>query len=172
MDKILEMTDKTVEKIAKTAAQLFDGITTVANTKGISRQELEAVYKIGLTYYNTGKTEEAEKIFLFLTLMSHTTAKYWTALGAVRQVKKQYAEAIKAYAAAAMMDVHRPKPHYHAAECALMLGDLDSAESGCKSVLALAPASADPANGEYCAKADKLLKVIKGLREKASAEAK
>ncbi len=154
------------DKVAQTAVQLLSGLKTLANVKGISRAELEAIYKIGYGFYNTGKADDAEKIFYFLCLFDHTNAKYWTALGAVRQMKKKFDEAVKAYAAAALFDLHLPKPHYHSAECALAQGDLDAAESGCRTLLHYCPADVGQ-NNEYRAKAEKLLKVVAELRKNA-----
>ena len=155
--------EATIDRIARTAAKLMDGVTTFAQLKGISHEELEAVYSIGLGYYRTGRYEDAEKLFRVLILLSHTSPKYYTALGAVRQACRQYKEAMQAYAAAAMFDLHKPKPHFYAAQCALALGDLDAAESGCRSLLHYCPAS--PENNEFRAKAEKLLESVQNSRK-------
>lgn len=93
------MNDKMINDIAETTVKMLNGVTTVADTKGISARELEAVYNVGYMYYKTAKYDEAEKIFFFLTAIEHTSSKYWTALGAVRQAQKNYDKAIEAYAA-------------------------------------------------------------------------
>lgn len=143
--------------------QMIGDVTTLAQSKGISSEELEAVYSMGYAYYNSGKMDEAEKVFKFLTVFSHTTAKYWIALGGVRQAKREYADAIQAYALAALFDVELPKPHYFAAECALAMGDLDNAESGVRTLLELAKAGT-PENDKYRAKAEALLSRIEKAR--------
>ena len=152
-----------INNIAETSLMLTDGVTTVADTKGITRQELESVYNAGYAYYTTGRYDEAEKIFRFLCTFEHTCSKYWTAFGAVRQAKKNYAEAIKAYAAASFFDLHQPKPHYYAAECAVALKDLDSAESAVLSLLEYCPAGTEN-NDKFRAKAEKLMALVKVLR--------
>lgn len=143
--------------------ELSASTTTVAHMKGVSNAELEAVYTVGYGYYTSGKFDEAEKIFKFLTIFSHITPKYWLALGGVRQAKRNFADAIQAYSMAAMFDVERPKPHYFAAECALAMGDLDSAESGVVTLLEVAKAGT-PENDAYRAKAEALKKRILAIR--------
>lgn len=155
----------TTELVESTLAMMTDGVTTMAEIKGISPEDLEGIYKIGHTYYMTGKMEEAESLFYMLCVISHTNPKYWEALGAVRQVRKEYDEAIKAYVAAALYDMNRPKPHYYSAECNLVLGDLDAAESGIVSLLDLCPAGT-PENDKFRAKGEALLRVIKDTRAK------
>lgn len=155
----------TTELVETTVAMMMDGVTTVAEIKGVSQADLEGIYKIAHTYYMTGKMEEAENLFYMLCVISHTTPKYWEALGAVRQVRKEYDEAVKAYAAAALYDMNRPKPHYYSAECNLAIGDLDAAESGIVSLLALCPAGTHE-NDKFRAKGEALLRVIKETREK------
>lgn len=157
--------EKDLEQIATTAAAMMDGITTLAQTKGITREELEAVYKVGLGYYETGKLDAAEKIFNFLVLFDHTSNKYWTAFGAARQAKKNYKGAYEAYVAAALYDLNAPKPHLYAAQCAFAMGMLDEAESGCRSLLHYCPAGV-AGNDPMRAKAEKLLEAVAAARQK------
>lgn len=169
MSNDINMKDK-IEQIAVSATAMLDGVTTVADTKGISYEELEAVYKIGYTYYATGKIADAERVFHALCVLSHTTSKYWTALGAVRQANKNYAEAIKAYAAASIYDLHQPKPHYYAAECSFAIGDYESAESGILSLMEFCPAG-DVENNKYREKAEALMKLVKAAQDDKTAKA-
>ena len=160
----MAMTKEMIEKIAKTAAAMSNGVTTIADVKGITAKELAAVYRVGHGYYTTGRFEEAEKVFHFLCLLEHTDAKFWTALGAARQARKNYKDAIEAYACATLLDMTLPKPHYYAAECALMQGNLDMAESGVRSLLELCT-TGDETSNRFRAKALKLKDVIARLRE-------
>ena len=81
MDKITE------EKIAAAAKSFANG-ATLKEVRGITNDELEAVYSLGFGYYTTGKFEEAQKLFEFLVLFDHLSTKYWFALGAVQQAQK------------------------------------------------------------------------------------
>ena len=162
----MSLTKKQIEDFAKNVGMMMNGVTTVADTKGITNKELEAIYNVGYVNYNAGQFDKAETVFKFLCMIEHTNHKYWTALGAVRHAKKDYAKAIEAYAQAALLNANDPKPHLYAAECAMLVGNFDMADSGCVSVLALCPAGVGK-NDVYRAKAEKLQSVIKALREKA-----
>jgi tetratricopeptide (TPR) repeat protein len=81
MDKMTE------EKIAAAAKSFANG-ATLKEVRGITNDELEAVYSLGFGYYTTGKFEEAQKLFEFLVLFDHLSTKYWFALGAVQQAQK------------------------------------------------------------------------------------
>ena len=82
-------------------------------------------------------------------------------MGAVLQLKKQYQGAITAYAYASFLDIHNPKPQYHAAECYLALGDRVNAASALAALERFAPDDAE-CGREYRAKAVELKKLIDG----------
>ena len=98
------------------AAKKFMSGSTIKELKGISNNEMEAVYSLAFNYYRSGKFDEAEKLFDFLALFDHLNAKFWMGVGAVRQVKKNFTGAIQAYAYASFLNLHNPKPQFHAAE--------------------------------------------------------
>ena len=156
------------EVLNSTIEKMMDGLTTVAEARGIAREELEGLYQVGYTYYNAGKLAEAEKVFHFLCSLSHTTAKYWLALGSARQGLKNHKEALLAYAMAAILDPERPKAHYYAAECNLALGDCELAVSGVNSVLEMCPAGT-PENDKFRLKAENLGKVAMAALAKRQA---
>ena len=91
--------------------------------RGISDEELNAVYSLAYNYYMTGRYDEALKLFKFLVMFDHMSQKYWTGLGSVYQVMKRWDEAIAAYAQAMIFDVSRPKPIYYAALCYFAKGE-------------------------------------------------
>lgn len=149
------------EKIEEAAKKIAGDMTTVRELKGITDAEMEAVYSLGFNFYRTGNIENAEKVFKFLVLFDHFCAKYWTALGAVLQVRKRYEGAITAYAYASFLDIHDPKPQYLAAECYLARGERDNAASALAALDEFAPT--DTGRGrEYRAKAEELKKIIEG----------
>ncbi|MCR5413982.1 MAG: SycD/LcrH family type III secretion system chaperone [Kiritimatiellae bacterium] len=125
------MDSKTItnDEIAEAARKFIASEASLAELKGISHDELEAVYSLGFNYYRTGKYEEAAKLFKFLVLFDHLNAKYWMAIGAVQQVSKDYEGAVASYAYASFLDISNPKPQYHAAECFLAMGDKVNARS-------------------------------------------
>lgn len=125
--------------IRETAKKLIEDVTTVRDLKGISTGEMEAVYSLGFNFYNTGRVEDAEKVFKFLVLFDHMNPKYWTGMGAVQQVKREFSAAVTSYAFASFLDLSDPKPQFHAAECYLALGDRENALSALSALKEFAP---------------------------------
>ena len=152
MDKITE------EKIAE-AAKAFAAGATLKEVRGITNDELEAVYSLGFGYYNTGKFEDAQKLFEFLVLFDHLSTKYWFALGAVQQARKDFQRAIASYGYSSFLDLENPKPQFHAAECYLALGDKANAASAIMALEQYCPTGTDIGR-EYRAKAAELRKMI------------
>ena len=152
MDKITE------EKIAEAAKSFATG-ATLKEVRGITNDELEAVYSLGFSYYNTGKFDDAQKLFEFLVLFDHLNAKYWFALGAVQQARKDFQKAIASYGYSSFLDLENPKPQFHAAECFLALGDKANAASAIMALEEYCPANTERGR-EYRAKAAELRKLI------------
>ena len=90
------MAQLTEAQITESAKKFTEG-ATIKELRGISNNELEAVYSLAFNYYRTGKFDEAEKLFNFLALFDHLNQKYWIGVGAVRQVKKDFSGAVQAY---------------------------------------------------------------------------
>lgn len=108
---------------------LYNG-STLADIKGLSNDELEAVYTVGYNLYTGGKFDEAVKVFQFLCFFSHLTKKYWMALGGCWHMLKEHAKAVEAYSVAGMLDISDPRPASLAADSHLALGNRDAAISG------------------------------------------
>ena len=142
--------DNDLKDIAK---KLFQDGSTLAELKGITRRELNAVYQMGLGFYNTGRFDDAEKVFTFLVMFDHLEPKYWLGVGAVQQVQKNFEKAKAAYVQASMLDIHNPKPQYYAAECYLALGQRDDAVATLETLL------------EYCTGADDVTKTFRAKAE-------
>ncbi len=119
--------------------KLVEDVTTVRDMKGITDGEMEAVYSLGFNFYNTGRYDEAEKVFKSLVFFDHMNPKYWMGMGALQQVRKNYDGAITSYGFASFLDLHDPKPQYHAAECFLAKGDYENAQSALEALKKYAP---------------------------------
>lgn len=156
------MNEKIDDKaILDAVAQLIPDVTTIRDLKGISTAEMEAIYSIGFNFYNTGRLDDAEKVFRFLVLFDHMTPKYWIGLGAVQQVKKEYAKAVSSYGYASFLDLKNPKPQYFAAECFLAMGDGENALSALAALKQYAPENTEE-GALYREKAAELEKRIAG----------
>lgn len=124
------MSDTIKEKADALMKQILDGEITVADARGITDEELESAYALGYNFYGVGDWAKAETIFRFLTMMNHMEVKYWMALGAARQAKKDWKGALMVYAhVCTNLDSREVKASLHAAECYLRLGDKANAAS-------------------------------------------
>lgn len=154
MEKINE------EAIAAAAKKILsEDMDTIRELKGITDGEMEAVYSLGFNFYNTGRYDEAEKIFKFLVLFDHLNPKYWTAIGALQQVRKDYDTAVTSYSFASFLDLSDPKPQFHAAECFFAKGDVDNATSALEALKSFAPKNTERGR-LYLAKAEELAERI------------
>ena len=156
--KLAEELDNEIKDVAK---KLFQDGATLGELKGITPRELNAVYQMGLGFYNTGRYDDAEKVFSFLVMFDHLEPKYWLAAGAVQQVKKNFEKAKAAYVQAAMLDIRNPKPQYYVAECYLALGQKDDALASLETLLEYCNGQ-DEVTKEFRAKAEALKKKILG----------
>jgi type III secretion system low calcium response chaperone LcrH/SycD len=156
------MTDKAMEQLREMATNAALGALAgepLKIAKGISDEELNAVYSLAYSYYNTGRYDEALKLFKFLVLLDHMSQKFWTGLGSVYQVMKKWDEAIAAYAQAMVFDVSRPKPIYYAALCYFAKGEKLHAASSVVS-FDLCCKGSDPETVKFRAKIDALRAAI------------
>jgi len=146
-------------KVAKGVEALIKENATLKQLKGVSNEELEAVYALAFGYYRTGKYDEALKLFQFLVLFDHLNAKFWMGLGAVQQVLKDYQNAVVSYGYCSFLKLDNPKPQLHAAECFLAMGDKRNAASSLEALNEYCPTDTDIGR-EYRAKAAKLRELI------------
>ena len=146
-------------KVAKGVEALIKDNATLKQLKGVSNEELEAVYALAFGYYRTGKYDEALKLFQFLVLFDHLNAKFWMGLGAVQQVLKDYQNAVVSYGYCSFLKLDNPKPQLHAAECFLAMGDKRNAASSLEALNEYCPKDTDIGR-EYRAKAAKLRELI------------
>ena len=146
-------------KVAKGVEALIKENATLKQLKGVTNEELEAVYALAFGYYRTGKYDEALKLFQFLVLFDHLNAKYWMGLGAAQQVLKDYQNAVVSYGYCSFLKLDNPKPQLHAAECFLAMGDKRNAASSLEALNEYCPTDTDVGR-EYRAKAAKLRELI------------
>nr|AYQ58336.1 VcrH [Vibrio alginolyticus] len=96
----------------------------------VSQDTIEHIYAVGCNFFQSGKIEQAAKVFQLLSMLDHYQARFFIGLGAARQELGEYLQAIDAYSYAALVDVNDPRPPFHSAECHLKLEQLTEAESG------------------------------------------
>ena len=147
------------KKVADGVKALIEKGDTLKQLKGVTNDELEAVYSLAFSYYRTGKFDESLKLFQFLVLFDHLNAKYWMGLGAAQQVLKDYPNAVVSYGYSSFLNIENPKPQLHAAECFLAMGDKRNAASSLEALDAYCPKDTDIGR-EYRAKAAKLRELV------------
>ncbi|EHH1240834.1 SycD/LcrH family type III secretion system chaperone VcrH [Vibrio parahaemolyticus] len=96
----------------------------------VSEDTIEHIYAVGYNFFQSGKIEQAAKVFQLLSMLDHYQARFFIGLGAARQELGEYLQAIDAYSYAALVDINDPRPPFHSAECHLKLEQLTEAESG------------------------------------------
>ena len=147
------------EKIAEGIRSLVRDKATLKQIKGVTNDELEAVYSLAFGYYRTGKYDDALKLFKFLVLFDHLNAKFWLGLGAVQQVLKDFQGAVASYGYCSLLKLDDPRPQLHAAECFLAMGDKRNAASSLEALDEYCPRDTDVGR-EYRAKAAKLREMV------------
>ncbi|AOF21279.1 TPA: type III secretion system chaperone SycD/LcrH [Yersinia enterocolitica] len=103
---------------------------TIAMLNEISSDTLEQLYSLAFNQYQSGKYEDAHKVFQALCVLDHYDSRFFLGLGACRQAMGQYDLAIHSYSYGTVMDIKEPRFPFHAAECLLQKGELAEAESG------------------------------------------
>ena len=117
---------------------------TLADAAGMGPRQLEAIYSLAYQEMEQRHYAEAEKTLRALCLVSHSSARYWMALGTCRQKMGSYEDAVYAYSMVAELGHLDPMAPLRAGECYLMLGLYEEAVSGIEAALSLAPYADDP----------------------------
>lgn len=147
------------EKLIAEALKQFAEGATISELKGITHEQMEAIYGMGANLYKAGNYDDAEKIFQFLVVFDHLNPKYWTAMGALHQVRRNFEAALSAYTFAATLNIHAPKPVYYAAECYMALGKQEDALATLDALKQECPPNSEQ-NREYLAKGEKLRTIL------------
>ena len=105
------------------------GKRTLAEARGIEDTALESMYAIARELYANGQYARARQSFEILCLYDHENARNWRALGACRELSKDYLGAAAALTFAA---AHMARPdrslQLSLAECLMAAGQFDAAE--------------------------------------------
>ena len=129
-----------LEQAAALAELLMSG-HTLSGLLGQSEESQEALYSLGYTFYNQGKYPEAMRLFAYLLTHNHLDRRYYNGFAACLQVQKRYAEALKYYGIASLLDMTDPAAPLHMAECHLSLQDAAQARQSLEFALPQARAS-------------------------------
>lgn len=116
---VWEATENLTKKIEKSKS--------AKEVMGLTDAMVEGIYGQAYRLYNTGKFDEAIKIFRMLVMMNSAEPKYSMGLAACFHMKKNYKAAVEGYAIVQVIDPNNPVPFYHMSDCFIQLGDLSSA---------------------------------------------
>ncbi|AIW14366.1 SycD/LcrH family type III secretion system chaperone [Vibrio tubiashii] len=135
---------------------------TIKMLHDVSPDTIEHIYAVGYNFFQSGKTDQAAKVFQLLCMLDHYQARFFVGLGAARQEMGEYLEAIDAYSYAALVDINDPRPPFHSAECHLKLEQLTEAESGFYSAKEMSAGKSDYA--DLHKRADIMLEAVRNKR--------
>ena len=110
---------------------------TLADLKGITDDQCEALYTLGYGLYERGRYTDALKILGYLVMLNHTEHRYLLALGATAQALGKYEDALKQYMAATLLDPTDPSPVVHSIPCLIELGHFQPALESCDLAIAM-----------------------------------
>ena len=131
LDSLSENDLLRVEELAKKC--LIDG-ATLADIRGYTGDEMEAVYHFAHNAYQQRKYAEALRLFQFLVHNDHAETRFWMGLAASYHMSGSHRQAVTAYGMAAVLDATNPRPALHAGECYLAMGDRQNARKAFEAV--------------------------------------
>ncbi len=97
---ILDPNPQRRKKLLEKFNALLEDKISLAELKGIRREQLYLLAEAGHVKLKHGRIEEAEKLFQALILLDHRNAYFHAAMGAVHQKRKRPVEAIYEYTTA------------------------------------------------------------------------
>ncbi len=154
-DDLLDaLTDGQLATVEELARQCLERGATLADVRGYTGDEIEAVYRFAHDVYRQRRYHDARKLFHFLAENDHTESRFWMGLGASLQMTACYREALSAYGVAAVLDATNPEPPLRAAECYLATDAPDGARKALDAVrLACEAGGAGPAEADVLRRA-------------------
>ena len=133
-DVLESLSDDQLATVEQLARKCLEEGAALADVRGYTDDEMEAVYRFAYNAYQQGKYEDARKLFYFLAENDHTESRYWMGLAACLHLTNQHREALAAYGMAAVLDATNPEAPLRASECYLALRDLDGARQALDAV--------------------------------------
>jgi type III secretion system low calcium response chaperone LcrH/SycD len=124
------------------ATESLKGLLKAGGTLGsaldITKDEREAMYQLGHSFYEQGRYSEAFKAFSLLVIWDHLEPRYLIALGGAAQMLGRWTDALQHYSTATLAKLDDPVPPYHCAECLIALERLPEAVESLELCLTLA----------------------------------
>ena len=116
---------------------------TIAQARGLTRDDLEVVYTVGFQLMTAGDLSRAEDTFITLAMIDQLEAKNHYCLGVSRQLQEKWLPAFDDFIRFLALDATNPEGYLRAGECKAALGERDEAHA----YFELALAEAEAGNG-------------------------
>lgn len=114
--QIIDPTPARRKRLTELLNAFLEDKVSLAEMKGISRDQLFQLSEAGFVKYKHGRLEEAEKIFQGLILLDHRNAYFHAMMGAVHQKRDRPIEAIMEYSLAIKIDAKDVSCHVNRGE--------------------------------------------------------
>ncbi len=82
---------------------------TMKEVRKMDQSQLDAMYKVAYTRFNSGRFRDALKVFRYLCLLDHTSYSYFLGLGLSQYELSQFAQAAATLAHAEKLDDKDPR---------------------------------------------------------------
>ena len=125
-DALESLTDSQLLTVEQLAGRCLTEGATLADIRGYTDDEMEAVYNLAHNAYRQRRYDDARKLFQFLAENDHTESRFWMGLAASYQMTRDYEQAVAAYGVAALLDATDPQAPLRACECYLAMNDPES----------------------------------------------
>ena len=160
-DALEALTDQEVVAVEELARKCLMEGAALADVRGYTEDEMEAVYHLAYNAYRQGKYPDARKLFQFLALNDHVESRFWMGLAATCQVSGEHRQAVAAYEMAAVLEATNPWPPFHAGECYMAMKDWERSAKALQAVEILCEAAEGNENhAELRARAAQLSRVV------------
>jgi len=94
---------------------------------GFSPKYFDAMYALGVKYYDNNRLDDAIKILYQLIALQPSAFRNYKALGACLQAKEDYDSAIKVYSSAVALAAMDAEIHFYVGQCQFLIGDFAQA---------------------------------------------
>lgn len=115
------------QALLKKIRQVLNGETTLRQEMGLSDAELEALYGVAYSIYQTGRYRDALRVFSLLASMNPYDFRLIFGVASCFQMIEEYMMAAIFYQLAGSLDPKNPSPMLHTAECLTSLKDSSGA---------------------------------------------
>lgn len=126
----MNTTPRSAERVSQDTdalIRMLAGGGNLGTLMGLTHDELEGLYAMGLGYYGQARYADAMKVFSRLVTYSHAEPRYLNALASAHQMLGHHERAIHYWGVSQLLDSSDPAPTFHTAHSLLALGHVDDA---------------------------------------------